>query len=126
MVGAVPLAAPQPAGNAVTQALNIASAQLQITVAQDILTDDERNLQLVRLKLEAGKASRLDVLTADSQLAADRTQLLPLRQQLSVARRALAMLASRFPGQHSPPDFELTDFTLPGKLPVTVPSALIH
>lgn len=113
-------------GNAVTQAINIASTRLQISAAQDIIADDERNLRLVKLKFDAGKAARLDVLTAESQLANDRTQLPPLQQQLSVAHHALSVLVGRFPGQWSTPDFDLTEFTLPAELPVTVPSDLVH
>lgn len=113
-------------GNAVTQAINIASTRLQINAVQDIIADDERNLRLVRLKFEAGKAARLDVLTAESQLANDRTQLPPLQQQLSAAHHALSVLIGKFPGQWSAPDFDLSEFTLPAELPVSVPSDLVR
>jgi NodT family efflux transporter outer membrane factor (OMF) lipoprotein len=113
-------------GNAVSQAIDVASARLQISAAQDIIADDERNLRLVRLKLEAGKASRLDLLTAESQLANDRTQLPPLQQQLSAARHALSVLVGKFPGQWAVPDFDLTEFTLPEELPLSIPSDLVH
>jgi NodT family efflux transporter outer membrane factor (OMF) lipoprotein len=113
-------------GNAATQALNIASARMQLDAAESIIRDDEQNADLVRRKLEAGKAAEVDVLTAESQLAVDRTQIPPLRQQLSVARHALAVLLGRFPAEWSAPDFDLTQFALPGELPVTVPSALAH
>ncbi len=113
-------------GNAVTQAINIASARLELGAVRDIVADDERNLELVRLKFEGGKVARLDVLTAESQLANDRTQLPPLEQQLSVARHALSVLAGRFAAQWAPPDFDLAEFTLPADLPVSVPSALVH
>ena len=113
-------------GNAVTQAINIASARLQIAAAQDIIAADEQDLQLVQLKFQAGKAARLDVLTAESQLANDQTLLPPLQQQLSAARHALSVLVGRFPNHWSVPDFELTEFTLPAELPVSVPSDLVH
>ncbi|HTO63198.1 MAG TPA: TolC family protein, partial [Bradyrhizobium sp.] len=101
-------------GNAVSQAINIASARMQLSAAEDIIAQDERDLDLVRQKYEAGKAAQSDVLTAESLLANDRTLLPPLRQQLSVARHALAVLVGQFPGAWSAPDFELTEFTLPG------------
>ncbi|MDA8163550.1 MAG: efflux transporter outer membrane subunit [Desulfobacteraceae bacterium] len=113
-------------GNSVTQAINIASARLQIGAAQDIVTDDERNLRLVRLKFEGGKATRLDVLTAESQLANDRALLPPLQQQLSIARHALTILVGRFPGQWTAPDFDLAELALPAELPLSVPSDLVH
>jgi NodT family efflux transporter outer membrane factor (OMF) lipoprotein len=113
-------------GNAVTQALQIASARAQIAAVETIIADDERNLELVRTELKAGEATQLDVQTAQSQLAADRTLLPPIRQQLSVARHALSVLSGRAPGDWAPPDFDLAEFTLPEELPVSVPSQLVR
>jgi len=87
---------------------------------------DEHNLELVRIAYEAGSVARTDVLSAESQLAGDRTLLPPLRQQLSVARHALTVLVGKSPGEWAPPDFVLDTLTLPTDLPVTVPSELVH
>jgi NodT family efflux transporter outer membrane factor (OMF) lipoprotein len=65
-------------------------------------------------------------MTAQSQLASDRTQLPDLHQQESTARHALAILVGKAPAEWSPPDFALTDFTLPGEIPVSLPSDLVH
>jgi NodT family efflux transporter outer membrane factor (OMF) lipoprotein len=113
-------------GNAVTQALNIASARAQMKAVEDIIASDEHNLQLVQTEFKAGEATRIDIESATSQLASDRTLLPPLRQQLSVARHALAVLVGKAPTDWSPPDFDLADFTLPGDLPVSLPSDLVH
>jgi len=113
-------------GNAVSQAINIASARMQLSAAEDIVSQDERNLALVRQKLEAGKVARADFLIAESLLENDRTQLAPLRQQLSVARHALSVLVGKFPAQWTPPDFDLTRLDLPAQLPVSLPSELAH
>ena len=113
-------------GNAATQALNIASARAQIKAVESIIKDDEENLRLVRSELSAGEATQLDVQTAASQLAADRTLLPPLRQQVSVARHALSVLTGRLPAQWVPPDFDLDEFTLPDELPVSLPSELVR
>jgi NodT family efflux transporter outer membrane factor (OMF) lipoprotein len=113
-------------GNAVTEAINIASSRLQLSTTQGIIADDEKNLNLVRQKFEAGKAARSDLLAAESQLANDRTLLPPLKQQLSAARHALSVLVGRFPVEWSPPDFDLTEFTLPADLPVSLPSRLVR
>jgi NodT family efflux transporter outer membrane factor (OMF) lipoprotein len=56
----------------------------------------------------------------------DRTQLAGQRQQLSVARHALAVLAGQTPAEWVPPDFDLEAFHLPAEIPLTVPSALIR
>jgi NodT family efflux transporter outer membrane factor (OMF) lipoprotein len=99
---------------------------MQLSAAEDIIAQDERDHDLVRQKYEAGKAAQSDVLTAESQLANDRTQLPPLRQQLSIARHALSVLVGQCPGQWSPPDFELTELKLPEELPISLPSELVR
>jgi NodT family efflux transporter outer membrane factor (OMF) lipoprotein len=113
-------------GNAVTQAIAIASARRQIEATNQIVADDEKNLALVRAKFEAGKAARTDILTAESQLANDRAQMPPLRQQLSVAEHALTILIGKFPAAWTPPAFTLADFALPGDLPLSLPSELVR
>jgi NodT family efflux transporter outer membrane factor (OMF) lipoprotein len=49
-----------------------------------------------------------------------------LDQQLSAAKHAMAILLGRAPGDWSPPDFDLATLTLPGQLPVSLPSELVH
>ena len=105
----------------VTQAVTIASTLAQINAVNDIIAADEHNLELVRIAFTAGSVARTDVLSAESQLAGDRTLRPPLLQQLSVARHALSVLVGKTPAEWSPPDFELQTLTLPDELPVTVP-----
>ena len=87
-------------GNVMAQALGIASARAQLSVLADIMADDQRNLDLALLP--------------------------PLRQQLSVARHALAILVGKAPGDWRTPDFDLSAFSLPGALPLTLPSELVR
>jgi len=110
----------------VTQALTIASTLAQIQAVNDIIAADEHNLDLVREAFAAGSVARTDVLSAESQLAGDRTLRPPLDQQRSVAQHALSVLVGTSPGEWTPPDFSLESLTLPGELPVTVPSELVH
>ncbi len=114
------------AGNAVSQALAIASLRRQIGTVRDILAEDEKNLGLVRDKFSAGKVTRNDLLTAETQLANDRALLPPLEQQQAAAEDALAVLVGKPPAEWTPPAFDLADFTLPGELPVSLPSALVR
>jgi NodT family efflux transporter outer membrane factor (OMF) lipoprotein len=112
--------------NSVTQAVTIASTVAQIEAVNNIIAADEHNLDLVRIAFAAGSVARTDVLSAESQLANDRTLLPPLHQQLSVAQHALAVLVGKTPAEWTPPLFDLEGLTLPGELPVTVPSQLVH
>lgn len=113
-------------GNAVSEAITIASLRAQIQATQEVIAGDEQTLALVRQAFEAGKVARTDVLTAETQLASDRTALPTLRQQLSAARHALAILTGRVPAVWSAPAFDLQDFTLPEELPLSLPSKLVR
>jgi NodT family efflux transporter outer membrane factor (OMF) lipoprotein len=113
-------------GGSVVDAIAIASVRLQIATVEDLIANDEKNLDLVQREFAAGKVAKSDVLTASAQLASDRTQLPGLRQQLSMARHALAVLASRAPGRWTPPDFDMSELTLPAKPPISLPSDLVR
>lgn len=113
-------------GNVAMQALAIASAQAQLEALEQVLSDDQRNLQLVQGAFDAGSATRVDVLNAKSQLANDQTLLPPLRRQVALAQHALALLIGSTPGSFTAPDFRLSDFHLPAALPLAVPSELAH
>jgi len=113
-------------GNAVMQCLRIALLQGEIAAAEAILEEDRQNQKLVRIAFEAGSVARTDVVSADSPLASDATLLPPLRQQLSEARHALAIIMGQFPGNEAPAEFDLARVTLPHNLPVSLPSELVH
>lgn len=113
-------------GNAVEQAIHIASDDAQLQAINDIIAEDQRNLDLVRQELRVGTGNDTDVQQAQSQLATDRAQISPLEQQAVVARHALAILVGKSPGDWAPPDFKLADFTLPSEVPVSLPSEVVH
>jgi NodT family efflux transporter outer membrane factor (OMF) lipoprotein len=113
-------------GDVVTEALTIASTRAQLAATLDLLADDQKNLDLTKREFEAGAAAQTDVLTAESQLASDQTSLPTLRQQLSAARHALAVLIGKTPGEWSAPDYDLKQFTLPTDVPISLPSALVR
>jgi len=113
-------------GDVASEAVIIAATREQIRAAAELLSEDRDNLRLVRTAFANGSVSKLDVLTAQSQLAGDQTLLPPLYQQLAMARHALAVLLGRPPADWSQPDLELTDIRLPPDLPVSVPSQLVR
>ncbi|HEY7942918.1 MAG TPA: efflux transporter outer membrane subunit [Casimicrobiaceae bacterium] len=113
-------------GNVVMQAMASMAARTQMAAIESLLADDRRNLDLVQASFDAGNVSRVDVLSARSQLANDRTLLPPLRQQVSVAQHALAILVGRAPANWTPPSFDLNELSLPQEIPVSLPSELVH
>jgi NodT family efflux transporter outer membrane factor (OMF) lipoprotein len=113
-------------GNVVVAALTIASARDELAALDEIIADDEKDVALVKQKVDVGRAPRTDLLIAESQLANDRALGPPLQQRQAIAEDALAVLAGKHPADGSPPRFTLADFTLPAALPVSVPSRLVH
>jgi NodT family efflux transporter outer membrane factor (OMF) lipoprotein len=81
-------------------------------------------VKLVQYAFEAGSVSKLDVVSAQSQLASDTTALPPLRQQLAEARHALALSLGTPPADPSLPELDLSQLMLPPQLPVSLPSEL--
>ena len=108
------------------EALALAAARAQIDTVQAIIAEDQRNADLVQQAIIAGSGTRVQLVSAQSQLAQDRALLPDLRQNEAVARHALAILTGKAPAEWSPPNFALTDFTLPDELPVSLPSELVH
>jgi NodT family efflux transporter outer membrane factor (OMF) lipoprotein len=113
-------------GDVASEAVIIAATRGEIRAAAELLSEDRDNVTLVRTAFENGSVSKLDVLTAQSQLASDQTLLPPLYQQLAMARHALAVLLGHAPADWSQPDLELANIRLPRDLPVSVPSQLVR
>jgi NodT family efflux transporter outer membrane factor (OMF) lipoprotein len=113
-------------GSVVSEAIQVADARTEMQAVSELLAEDRNNLDLVRTAFANGFVTQVDVLTAESQLATDEALLPPLRQQLAVARHALAVLTAHAPGEWAPPDFSLGELKLPQQLPVSLPSELAH
>jgi NodT family efflux transporter outer membrane factor (OMF) lipoprotein len=113
-------------GQAVMQALSMASARAQIATVETILAQDRDNLKLVKTAFDNGSVAREDVVSAESQIANDMTLLPPLREDLSKARHALSVVLGRGPSSELPAEVDLADLTLPLDIPVSLPSELAH
>jgi NodT family efflux transporter outer membrane factor (OMF) lipoprotein len=113
-------------GSVVNEALTVAATRLQIATTLELIDSDKKNLELTQREYQEGTAARTDVITADSQLAADLTTLPTLRTQLQQARDALAVLSGHAPADWPVHDFDIDEFKLPGELPLSLPSQLAH
>jgi NodT family efflux transporter outer membrane factor (OMF) lipoprotein len=113
-------------GDTITQVLHIASIRAQIAVVQEVLSADEKTIELVQAARRVGVVSDIDVLQATSQRDQDRTLLPPLNQELDVAKDALAVLIGKAPSEWTAPDFALDQFVLPHELSLVMPSELVH
>jgi NodT family efflux transporter outer membrane factor (OMF) lipoprotein len=113
-------------GGVVNEVLIIASTRLQITTAEELIASDRKNLAMTQRAFEVGIVPRSDVLTADSQLAADLTQLPSLHKQLDQAYDELAVLAGRAPSEWQVQPFDIDQFTLPRDIPLSLPARLVR
>ena len=113
-------------GSVVNEVLIIAATRLQITTAEELIASDRKNLALTQREFDVGIVPRSDVLTADSQLAADLTQLPSLHKQLDQAYDELAVLAGRAPSDWQVQPFDIEQFTLPRDIPLSLPARLVR
>src|ERR1700678_799617 len=113
-------------GSVVNEVLIIASTRLQITTTEELIASDRKNLTLTQRGFDVGIVPRSDVLTADTQLAADLTQLPSLHKQLDQAYDALAVLSGRAPSEWQVRPFDIEQFTPPRDIPVSLPARLVR
>lgn len=110
----------------VAQAVEIASVKAEIAATKRIIAEDKKTLHMVKTKYIIGSGTKLDVLKAKAELERDRATLSPLKQRLSIAKHALAILVGKTPANWLTPNFNINNFTLPKELPLTLPSELVH
>jgi NodT family efflux transporter outer membrane factor (OMF) lipoprotein len=112
------------AGNIATAAIARARLADQIAATTAILRDQEEQAGLARERVRLGQAAPDEALALETQTEQTRAQLPALRKQMRQAEHLLAVLAGRAPGAAGLPAFTLADFSLPGDLPLVVPSEL--
>jgi NodT family efflux transporter outer membrane factor (OMF) lipoprotein len=110
----------------VVAAFDYAATQAQIDVTNALVGELESQFELTQTLENAGKITHSDTLQAQTQLENLRATLPALEQQRDAYRNALAQLCGQTPDSFTMPALTLRDFTLPGKLPLSLPSALVR
>jgi NodT family efflux transporter outer membrane factor (OMF) lipoprotein len=110
----------------VVAAFDYAATQAQIGVTQSLVQELESQFELTQTLENAGKITRSDTLQAQTQLENLRATLPSLEQQRDIYRNALAQLTGQTPDAFAMPALTLRDFTLPARLPLSLPSALVQ
>ncbi|MGH7010024.1 MAG: efflux transporter outer membrane subunit, partial [Caulobacteraceae bacterium] len=113
-------------GQTALAAVQIATIENRLAAVSQIIADDKTNLDLIARAQKAGAEAPSASNVGQAQLAADEAMLPPLDQALAKQRHALALLVGRPPGGWTAPQFTLADFTIPGRIPVSVPSELVE
>lgn len=113
------------AANLVIAAINGAALRAQVEATERLVALADADSDDARRRLALGAAARGELLAAQANAEALRAGLPGLRTQWQAARHALAVLMGRTPDA-APPDLDLAELTLPDKVPVAVPSALLR
>jgi NodT family efflux transporter outer membrane factor (OMF) lipoprotein len=112
--------------NIVTAAVTEASLRAQITATEDIARSQQAQLDITRRRVTAGGASQTDVLSQLATLQNTLASLPALKSQLAQERNQLAAYVGDFPADYQGAQFTLDSLTLPGDLPVSLPSKLVE
>jgi NodT family efflux transporter outer membrane factor (OMF) lipoprotein len=111
--------------NVVLAAINAASLQAQIDADARYADAAEQRAQQLHDRFELGSASRLEMLSAEEEAAEAQRVLPPLHRQLLTVQHAEAVLLGRTPDA-APAPLSFEQLHLPDRLPVSVPSELLH
>ena len=112
--------------NVVVTAVQEASLRGQVDATLRLLELQHQLTDTVQRQRTLGTASDLDVLAQQSAEAQTAQSLPPLQKQLGQTRDALTALLGRLPSEEPTQTFHLADLTLPGELPVSLPSKLVE
>jgi NodT family efflux transporter outer membrane factor (OMF) lipoprotein len=112
--------------NVVVTAITEASLRGQVAATQRLLDLQHQITERVRKQRTVGTASNLDVLNQEAAEAQTAATLPPLQKQLGQTRDQLTALLGKLPSEEPADTFQLEDLTLPGDLPVTLPSKLVE
>jgi NodT family efflux transporter outer membrane factor (OMF) lipoprotein len=114
------------ASNVVAAAIQEASVRAQIEATRQIITADEKSLQILRDQFRLGFAMRVDVAAQEAALAQAETMLPPLQTRLEQTRDLLRALIGNLPNQESSETFELDALQLPPEIPLSLPAKIIE
>jgi NodT family efflux transporter outer membrane factor (OMF) lipoprotein len=111
--------------NVVTTVIQEASLRATLQATKEILSEEEKQYNVVKTQFQLGAASRSDVLAQYTQLSQTRATLPPVEKQLSQTRHLLAVLLGRFPNDAGAlPVLDFDSLELPRELPLSLPSTL--
>ena len=108
-----------------TGAIQEASLRAQIDTTEQLIKISKDILRIIRLQLQAGQVSGLDVASQEALVAQAEATLPPLRKALAQQRDQLIVLTGHLPGEGLPERFEFRTLMLPRHLPASLPAELV-
>jgi NodT family efflux transporter outer membrane factor (OMF) lipoprotein len=103
-----------------------AAYRAEVQATEELIGLQRDQVRLAEVQVNSGTAPYATVLTLRSQLAATEATIPQLAQKLAQSDDLLATLAGHVPADWNPAQVSLSDLTLPGELPVSLPSALVR
>ncbi len=103
-----------------------AAYRAEIQATQQLIELQAEQLKLAQIQSQAGTVPYSNVLSLMSQLASYQASIPQLEQKLAQSEDLLATLAGHVPAEWRAPDIALAELTLPGELPVSLPSELVR
>ncbi len=113
-------------GNIVNTSIAAAAYRDEIVETGKLIALQKDAIAIVRKQVSSGTVSYAQVLGLQNQLSAFEASLPGLSQKLDQSEHLLANLAGHAPSEWQPPELTLDAFTLPDKLPLSLPSKLVR
>lgn len=113
-------------GNVVNTSIAAAAYHDEIVETMTLIALQKDAIAIVSKQANAGTVPYAGVLGLQSQLSAFEASLPGLTQKLDQSEHLLANLAGHAPSEWKPPEFSIGAFTLPDKLPLSLPSNLVR
>ncbi len=112
--------------NIVNTVVASAAYRAEIEATEQLIALQKQQVAIANVQAQAGTAPYVNVLSLESQLATYEAAIPQLEQRLVQSDDLLAALVGRTPAEWSAPAVRLEDLTLPGQLPVSLPSDLVR
>lgn len=112
--------------NVALAAIQEASLRGQIAATRRLITTQTELLGIFRRQNQAGQIALPEVAVQETALAQTKLLLPPLERQLGQQRHLLATLTGRAASEDAAATFQLSAFTLPRKLPLSLPADLVR
>ena len=112
--------------NVVNAVIAKAAYGAEIEATQQLIGLQRQQVQLAQVQYESGTAAYSNVLSLKTQLATYEASIPQLEQKLAQSDDLIASLLGYVPAQWTTPKIGFEDLSLPGDLPVSVPSDLVR
>ncbi len=114
------------AANIANTVIARAAYRAEVDATKQLIGLQSQQVHLAEIQAQSGTVAYSTVLSLRSQLASYEATIPQLEQKSAQSAHLLAALAGHVPAQWRAPDVGLGDLTLPGDLPVSLPSALVR